>query len=102
MKYLLETRVIRPLKWTFFGALALALAAASEIVLAVLAAFSVTRCMPDATESAALSLNALAMSPMLKFMPLRVASVIFCTSSAWMVAPSALEFWSSQDRKSVV
>ena len=27
MKYLLETRVIRPLKWTFFGALALALVA---------------------------------------------------------------------------
>ena len=70
--------------------------ATSEMVLAVDAAFSVTRCTPEYTESAALSLSALAISPKLKFMPLRVASVIFCTSSAWMVAPSAREFCSSQ------
>ena len=44
-----------------------------------------------------LSLKALATSPMLKFMPLSVASVIFCTSSAWMVALSAAAFWSSQN-----
>ena len=64
--------------------------------LAVEAAFSVTRCTLLATESAALSLRALATSPILKFMPLSVARVIFCTSNAWMVAPSAFEFWSSQ------
>ena len=35
--------------------------------------------------------------PMVKFMPLRVCMVIFCTSSAWMVALSAREFCSSQN-----
>ena len=30
-------------------------------------------------------------------MPLSVASVIFCTSSAWIVALSAWAFWSSQN-----
>ena len=54
-------------------------------------------CRPDITVSAALSLKALATSPMLKFMPFRVASVIFCTSCAWMVALSATAFWSSQN-----
>ena len=33
---------------------------------------------------------------MLKFIPFKVASVIFCNSSAWMVALSAFKFWSSQ------
>ena len=46
--------------------------------------------------SAALILSALATSPMLKFIDFRVDRVIFCTSSAWMVAPRALAFWSSQ------
>ncbi|EWS63291.1 hypothetical protein Y695_03476 [Hydrogenophaga sp. T4] len=46
--------------------------------------------------SAALILSALATSPRLKFMFFSVARVIFCTSSAWMVAASALLFWSSQ------
>jgi len=54
-------------------------------------------CTPPITVSAVLSLKALATSPMLKFMPLSVASVIFCTSSAWMVAASAREFCSSQN-----
>ena len=35
--------------------------------------------------------------PMVKFIPLRVCMVIFCTSSAWMVALSAREFCSSQN-----
>ena len=34
--------------------------------------------------------------PMLKFIPFNVASVIFCTSAAWMVALSATAFWSSR------
>ncbi len=62
-----------------------------------LLALSATRCTPPAMLSATLSLKALATSPMLKFMPLSVASVIFCTSSAWMVALSAVAFWSSQN-----
>jgi hypothetical protein len=37
-----------------------------------------------------------ARSDMLMFMPRKVASVIFCTSRAWMVALTALVFWSSQ------
>ena len=45
-----------------------------------------------ATVSVALSLKALATSPMLKFMPLSVASVIFWTSSAVIVACRALAF----------
>src|SRR6218665_3739189 len=47
--------------------------------------------------SAGLGLKALATSPRLKFMPLSVARVIFCTSSACMVAASAREFCSSQN-----
>ena len=35
--------------------------------------------------------------PMVKFMPFKVAMVIFCTSSAWMVALRAREFCSSQN-----
>jgi hypothetical protein len=35
--------------------------------------------------------------PMVKFMPLSVAIVSFCTSSAWIVAASAREFCSSQN-----
>ncbi len=33
---------------------------------------------------------------MLKFIVFSVDRVIFCTSRAWMVAPRALAFWSSQ------
>ncbi len=62
-----------------------------------LLALSATRCTPPAMLSATLSLKALATSPILKFMPLSVASVIFCTSSAWIVAFNAVAFWSSQN-----
>src|SRR5256885_447373 len=41
--------------------------------------------------------KACASSPMLTFMPCRVDSVMRCTSRAWMVAASALPFWSSQN-----
>jgi hypothetical protein len=73
----------------FARALRRAAPATPDTVPAAVAAVSATFCTPLTTVSAALSLSALATSPMLKFMPFSVASVIFCTSSAWMVAPSA-------------
>jgi len=50
-----------------------------------------------AGSAAAAGLKAWARSGGLKFMPLSVARVSFCTSSAWMVALSAVAFWSSQN-----
>src|SRR3990167_5577239 len=72
-------------------------AAAPATASAAPATVSAAFCTPLITVSAVLSLKALATSPMLKFMPFRVARVIFCTSSAWMVAASAREFCSSQN-----
>ena len=43
------------------------------------------------------TVKALATSAMFRFMPASAASVIFCTSSAWMVALSAVPFCSSQN-----
>src|SRR6218665_1650426 len=65
----------------------------------VVFAWLATACVGAASpaRSAVLGLKALATSPRLKFMPLSVARVIFCTSSACMVAASAREFCSSQN-----
>ena len=56
-----------------------------------------TACVTLDTVSAMPCWNTWAMSFMLTFMSLSVVSVIFCTSSAWIVALSAVVFCSSQN-----